>query len=227
MIHDDSNYKFFGSIFFTSSQNVCEDQFVGTISYNNQFNYNNNSIFRLQRKSAISIGTYQQRNNICYTNFNKGTNDILVIVLESPHVSEFGIIGQNFKTAPAWGNTGNKFNTQFINLLNRHTSLFNCHNGKQYDIYLINAIRYQTSLGITPICTGIRDYIFQYMWTNLQFNQDFLDRINIINPNIIINAVTKNLKPLIANELLKVNASITVLEASKHPSCWDKNTQLK
>ena len=62
------------------------------------------------------------------------------------------------------------------------------------------------------------------MWTQLQFDQDFLGRINIIESHIIINSVTKKFKPLIANALLKFNTSIKVLEASKHPNCWDKNT---
>ena len=120
MIHDDTNYSFniYGRL--NRDKVVCQDQYVGSLSFNklyNKFEYNKGDVFQLQKQKRSGV---QQRKNINYSCFNKNNNSIIVVVLESPHISEFCITGQNFTTAPAWGSTGNRFNTQFIKLLNKN-----------------------------------------------------------------------------------------------------------
>ena len=192
MIHDDTNYSFdiYGRL--NRDKVVCQDQYIGTLNYNesnDKFEYEKGDIFQLQKQKRSGE---QQRKNIDYSCFNKDNNPIIVVVLESPHISEFCITGQNFTTAPAWGATGDKFNTQFIKLLNNYLS--SKINKTSYDVYLVNAIRYQTSLGMSPICSLLRDYVFKDMWNNLGFADDFKERINILKPDVVINAVKYSLQ---------------------------------
>ena len=225
MIHDDTNYSFdiYGRL--NRDKVVCQDQYIGTLNYNesnDKFEYEKGDIFQLQKQKRSGE---QQRKNIDYSCFNKDNNPIIVVVLESPHISEFCITGQNFTTAPAWGATGDKFNTQFIKLLNNYLS--SKINKTSYDVYLVNAIRYQTSLGMSPICSLLRDYVFKDMWNNLGFADDFKERINILKPDVVINAVTKNLKQLVDKEIKStLQGNRCLFNASKHPSAWDKNTTL-
>lgn len=225
MIHDDTNYSFdiYGRL--NRDKVVCQDQYIGTLNYNesnDKFEYEKGDIFQLQKQKRSGE---QQRKNIDYSCFNKDNNPIIVVVLESPHISEFCITGQNFTTAPAWGATGDKFNTQFIKLLNNYLS--SKINKTSYDVYLVNAIRYQTSLGMSPICSLLRDYVFKDMWNNLGFADDFKERINILKPDVVINAVTKNLKQLV-DKVIKstLQGNRCLFNASEHPSVWDKNTTL-
>ena len=223
MIHDDTNYSFdiYGRL--NRDKVVCQDQYIGTLNYNesnDKFEYEKGDIFQLQKQKRSGE---QQRKNIDYSCFNKDNNPIIVVVLESPHISEFCITGQNFTTAPAWGATGDKFNTQFIKLLNNYLS--SKINKTSYDVYLVNAIRYQTSLGMSPICSLLRDYVFKDMWNNLGFADDFKERINILKPDVVINAVTKNLKQLVDKEIKStLQGNRCLFNASKHPSAWDKGT---
>lgn len=124
------------------------------------------------------------------------------------------------------GKTGQRFNGQFINLLNNNISKFGKLGKSKYDVYLVNAIRYQTSFGLSPIISRMRDYIFTDMWNNLGFKDDLHERITKLAPDIIINCITKNLKELVQSEIENISGSV-VLKASTHPSVWNYNTTLE
>lgn len=229
MIHDDTNFIFNQYGRLHRDQLVCQDQYVGTIIYNNgcyqtsvACQNQDNDIFGLQKQKRSGS---QQRDNIDYHNFRMKNNPMMVVVLESPHVSEFGISGQNFTTAPAWGKTGDRFNTQFIKLLNNHlATTFSKIKKIDYDIYFVNAIRYQTRLGLCPIIPVLRDYIFKDMWINYGFDDDFKERISILKPEIVINAVTKNLKQLVNDVITTTLTGSFCFQCSEHPIKWGDKT---
>lgn len=228
MIHDDTNFTFniYGRL--NHAMNVCNDQYVGTICFNNEFSYQNQTekfglmVSGKRKKSFI----YQNRIDVDYSKNISKNNGIMVVLLESPHISEFGITNEPFNTAPAWGKTGQRFNGQFINLLNNNISKFGKLGKSKYDVYLVNAIRYQTSFGLSPIISRMRDYIFTDMWNNLGFKDDLHERITKLAPDIIINCITKNLKELVQSEIENISGSV-VLKASTHPSVWNYNTTLE
>ena len=93
-----------------------------------------------------------------------------------------------------------------------------------YDIYFVNAIRYQTSLGLCPIIPVLRDYIFKDMWINYGFDDDFKERISILKPEIVINAVTKNLKQLVNDVITTTLTGSFCFQCSEHPIKWGDKT---
>ena len=239
MIHSVNGY-YFNPVNFICNSNFknyhCNDQMVGTISFTNTgFSYNGNSIFKLTRKNFLNG---QQRYDIIYSQNSsfKNTNKKIILLLESPHVDEFNIKNQNYTTAPIWGKSGDRFNSQFINVLNNNLNSFNnlnLGNNMMFDIYIVNAIQYQCSLGISPINKHIRNYVFQGMWNfnNNSFKDDLIDRIDYLDPYLIINACTINLQKTCCNKSTIMscvkNKNIAFFEANKHISVWDKNTIIK
>ena len=211
MIHSVNGY-YFNPVNFICNSNFknyhCNDQMVGTISFTNTgFSYNGNSIFKLTRKNFLNG---QQRYDIIYSQNSsfKNTNKKIILLLESPHVDELN-------------NNLNSFNN------------LNLGNNMMFDIYIVNAIQYQCSLGISPINKHIRNYVFQGMWNfnNNSFKDDLIDRIDYLDPYLIINACTINLQKTCCNKSTIMscvkNKNIAFFEANKHISVWDKNTIIK
>ena len=212
----------------------CSDQLVGYINFNGTtFEYQGGDVFSLTRK--IHVG--QRRNDVNYSTLPTiSKNKAIVVLLESPHVDEFQVVQQTYLTAPAWGSTGNRFNTQFIKVLNRHIALINSQfplrAKEDFDVYIINAIQYQCSLGIRPINKTRRDYVFSQLWNQFpdSFEQDLIDRLNFVNPDLIINACTINLQRKRCNKakiLPLLARQVSFLESSEHMSAWSKNTILR
>ena len=212
----------------------CNDQWVGEIIFNGiDFEYNGSEVFQLTRKKSSG----QIRVDVNYSASKiKSSKAKIVVLLESPHLEEFKVVGYPYNTAPAWGNTGDRFDSQFIKVLNRHIknigSKYLLKNRQAFDVYIVNAIQYQCSLGISPINPSVRNGLFSYLW-NLQpdsFYQDLIDRLNFIRPDIIINACTAKLKNrhCNANSIMPLlnNKNIAFFTASSHMSVWGKNTKL-
>lgn len=108
----------------------------------------------------------------------------LAIVLESPHVKEFDKSGIGIK--PAQGYTGSNLKEYLpglIEQLNLDTKL----NGV-YEVQLINAIQYQTSLGLNTKI--FRDRIWLSCWF-FGGSDAFFKRIEGYQPDIIINLCTQ------------------------------------
>ena len=231
MIHSINSFKLFQSMFV----NPCVDQVVGTICYNRQFtSANGKTTMNFETKTNH---TAQSRRNIDYSQYSKGNNKTIVILLESPHIDEFNIQGQTYTTAPAWGKTGTMINKYFILALNNSISAIqnNCPNFltniTTYDVLLVNAIQYQCSLGMRPINIGIRNKVFACLWnkTSDSFRQDLIERLKILNPDLIINACTSELKKRFCNNkaIIPSLANCNVMmNASSHPSVWNRNTKI-
>ena len=118
----------------------------------------------------------------------------IALVLESPHVEEF-----KDELAPAKGRTGQNISKYLLrNLLNYLTTstedniirLFanNTISNGVYRLLLINPIQYQCSLGVSR--KGIRDKVFSECWKNHLFVNDFVKRLKLSQPTIIINCCT-------------------------------------
>ena len=240
MIHSISNYKFVINYPATYQNLPCDDQMVGEIVFDGkQFKTANGSLqFNLLRKANANG---QARLSVDYKNSNSIPKKHLrmVVLLESPHVDEFAVTGQSYSTAPAWGRTGDRFDSYFLKVLNNPNNFSNIvsklvgmpQGNVIFDIYFINAIQFQCSLGLNlKIANTLRDNIFFGLWNSNpnSFKQDLIDRLDFIDPYIIINACTINLQRLCVNAsslcpYLK-NKNVIFLSSNEHRSCWCKGT---
>lgn len=173
----------------------------------------------------------------------------LVFVLESPHKSEFDKLGSPIE--PAQGITGKKFDEVLINFLVLAQYHHNCFISGHYEVWLVNAVQYQVSLGIKT--KNYRSIIFQIVWYSFA-REDFKERLSklIDDDSVIFNACTRGndslkgkAESLIAGMRLsscfisklnttseEIDLSALVEEAIKscnlvsykasHPSRWDK-----
>lgn len=237
MIHSVNGYKLNIGKMFHNQNGPCDDHYIGVQCYNNgYFNYNNSELFDLERKSCKS-NQCQERIKIDYTLqcIPMADSDLkFVVLLESPHIDEFN---STYGTAPAWGNTGNRLNTQFIKCLNRNIQCIKSKialaNDIKISVYIVNAIQYQCSLGL-PLRHNnkFRDTIFEQLWNTSpnNFLDDLVERLDIINPDLIINACTINLQKTCCNGnaiVSRLNNKVTpFISANCHMSAWDKNTIL-
>ena len=109
--------------------------------------------------------------------------DNFIVVLESPHIKEF------IKNEALCNDK--YFKLKFPQLLENSDNLKIGLNKKvSYKVYIINAIKYQCSLGLPT--QYYRDYVFLYYWRNLE--KDFKKKVsNLISNNTIgiINLCTK------------------------------------
>ncbi|MBP5444913.1 MAG: hypothetical protein J6Y28_01960 [Acholeplasmatales bacterium] len=235
MIHKKKAIKINNNGIFTFVNGICEDQFVGYFHFNNGsfYSVNKDDVFDLACDKNING---QGRISLDYDNKNihvsQTTSKKMVILLESPHINEFNVQNKKYKTAPAWGKTGARFNSFFIKILNYNLkNIGNCFkNNDVIDVYFVNAIRYQCSLGISPINKSLRDFIFYALWDkqNDSFKDDLLERVQMIDPDYLIIAPTKNIKEKCfrSNPIPTSAGRPVFFTAETHPSCWNKNTTI-
>jgi len=227
MIHDSNNF------ILTIAPNVahCDDAYVGYISFNGKFigPQNNDELFLY--RNIKNNQQNQQRQRINYVKFNNSENKKIVIILESPSNNEYNNICEI--VSPAMGNTGGRINKQLIPLLNRSISKLNINPQNlninvRYDIYLVNAIRYHCDLGDPQSRKKVK-FIFTFLWDKFNYdkNEDLIERLNIIKPDIIINSCTQDLRNLCSKNYLQNSQCTMVLDASSHPLCWNINTILQ
>lgn len=116
------------------------------------------------------------------------SSDTIVVVLESPHISEFNINGQGLYPLVKDVRLKRNFATLIDDATKKGILVLN--QSKKYSIYLMNAIQYQCSLGLPT--RYYRDYIFMYYW-NHHLN-DFKCRLKDFvlqhNVEVIINLCT-------------------------------------
>lgn len=158
------------------NSNICEDNNVASIKYNiNKWKLKDNYILKDERKKNKSKVKVEQKKN-----------KRIVIILESPHRNEYDI---NSKLGyPALGKTGENINNNLETVINTKLK------GKMeldqvYDIILMNAVQYQTSLGIDT--KVFRDRIWLTLWIENNLRSDFIKRLKKYNPDIILNFCSK------------------------------------
>lgn len=150
-----------------TSYRKCPDNYVGMLSIHGE-NWFIQKGARYENKRLI----LRKRNT---------KKEKIVIILESPHRDEFML---NI-TAPALGATGEKIHTYLYSLLYNYNLL----NSRAAEIYIVNSIQFQCSLGFET--SKYRDKIFKKLWAQKGVKASLIRRIKRIAPSIIINAITK------------------------------------
>lgn len=206
-----------------------EDELVGTMIYNGSiFTYGSQQILNLLRKAkASNTMNSQTRKAIDYSGKSYNSKKIkIVVLLESPSDDEYKTKNQN-SNSPAFGLTGGRINSQFLPLISRSVcNTINsfkkiCNNGSEIEIILVNAIRYQCDLGKKGNRKIIK-FVFNHLWTNMNFSKDLYSRLNYINPDLIIDACSHDLKALI----VWGNVNCKLICHTDHPITWNKNTTM-
>lgn len=231
MIHESNNFLLTSIFPSASNPGNVDDDFVGTISFDgNQFTYNNSIKLCLERKAKIAKNNSQKRSAVNYNNKQISlTNERIALILESPSNSEF----LPSRPCPAWGKTGDRINGQLIFLMNKYLKV--CFPtlptaNSNFDIIIMNAIRYQCDLGNQGNRTIINS-VFDQLWdyNTTPFSDDLVERIKFVSPSLIINACTSSSTgvKLCKTSFLKNKLSnVRIVEATKHPCAWDRNTIL-
>lgn len=231
MIHESNNFLLTSIFSSASNSGNVDDDFVGTITFDgNQFTYKNSIKLCLERKAKIAKNNSQQRIAINYNNKQISlTNERIALILESPSNSEF----LSSRPCPAWGKTGDRINGQLISLMNKYLKV--CFPtlpmaNSNFDIIIMNAIRYQCDLGNQGNRTIINS-VFDQLWNynTTPFSNDLVERIKFVSPSLIINACTSSstgVKLCTTTFLKNKLSNVRIVEATKHPCAWGKKTIL-
>lgn len=111
-----------------------------------------------------------------------GARNKILLILESPHNKEFvGVPG------PAKGKTGNLIRKHLLQIVENDL-------GEHCEVFLVNAVQYQCSLGYAPKL--YRDRIFRKSWASFA-RQCFAGRLELLcnnMPTLVINACTTGKK---------------------------------
>lgn len=206
------------------STKKCPDELLGTVIVSNsgaQWGC------LIQKTVSKKRGFVSQKASVA-SSVKSQTHKIIVLVLESPHISEFDEQGNPIR--PANGATGRKIDKLLCNCINNTSSKTNVSFSGYYDVYVVNAVQKQCSLGIKPINRLIVETNFVHEWVGPK--QDLLNRIsNIIQHSnspdtVIVNCCTKGnyvpLQELVMVELRKLKK--VILLEGPHPYSWKANT---
>lgn len=128
--------------------------------------------------------------------------------------------------------TGDRINGQLIFLMNKYLKVCfpTLPTVSNFDIIIMNAIRYQCDLGNQGDRTIINS-VFDQLWNynTTPFSDDLVERIKFVSPSLIINACTSSSTggKLCTTSFLKNKLSnMRIVEATKHPCAWGGNTIL-
>ena len=150
--------------------------------------------------------------------------------MESPHKDEFFYHNRVLKPiAPAQGKTGKCIELHLKDKLNG--LLANSQNtveSGEYQVILMNPIQWQASLydlykDASSMHRVLRDKIWKQIWLLPVVREDFIQRLNMYHPILIINACTgqnygDSLKSAVRKEI-KENYWNTIFPIG-HPSTW-------
>lgn len=211
-------------LFANNETAECKDQFICTFDTSL---IATDGPLKFSTKNPKTKGDHNYRKDIDYDNFSPSSDNMkLVILLESPHVDEFPSFDDSPR-GPAWGETGQNISKLLCTLLhNSGCASWFPRQTQKIDLYFVNAIRYQTSLGISSINRQLRDSIFYELWTS-GGQEDLRSRLEIINPDVLINCCTKTLKKKCVNKAFFdfLSQSYCILESS-HPCRWKNGTKI-
>lgn len=178
---------------FTESH-PCPDNFIGVIEMKNHKIQGCLHFNSIQRKSFVDFLHEEEQIRQIVEKAHEIGNENLVIILESPHTSEYSECLQcpNYKCsirsnfiAPALGSTGIMLQRYLINILQEKEYLSS---NKKYNVILMNSIQYQCSKGRDV--NLFRDINWCKLWFRGGMKDDFICRLKTYNPSIVINACT-------------------------------------
>ena len=163
----------------------CPDQWVGRVLYSpHGFCYLGNAFNDFTWRRNLSEIPSDIKNI-----FN------LLIILESPHVDEYKMDSDGGFSAigPANGQTGRNLRAYLDTATVEITRQINFKNPKEFNLFLMNAVPYQCSLGekLKGQNSKNRDAIFLNCWKYAK--EDFIERLTRYTneKTIVINACTK------------------------------------
>lgn len=179
---------------FKIEDRICKDNLVATVKYENKkWKFEEENILpneRISNFNSVDVGVKK--------------NKRIIIILESPHKDEYskGII------APAMGKTGKNIKDYLLKILDKKIENPK-DNEKKYDVILMNAIQYQTSLGIDT--EYFRDRVWLTLWNKGDLRKEFIKRLEGYDADIIFNFCTNGSheKDLIYILDKKTNSSMT------------------
>jgi hypothetical protein len=154
-----------------------------------------------------------------------GTN-IMLLILESPHKSEYKHDKKSFTLkpkAPAQGYTGRNLESFLSDILKKIPAIPE----GSYNLIISNPIPYLCSLGIftDKLNTKVRDNVWNAVWNiadkkgEYVIRKDFINRCKLYRPEYIINCCTAKLKQNVTDCLL-ANKFTDNLYIAHHPSAW-------
>lgn len=204
-----------------------EDESVGIIRIKRTINRHSkwieNRVDKYNRNNDLSLEGHKYKK--------------IVLILESPHIKEFD---EFYGNHPALGTTGNNIKDLLPDLLNRYIPTTVDNNGNSlydsksdildddYEIVLVNPVQFQCSQGLTN-----SDFKYKVLNKCLGKNRktdvfvsDFLLRISYLNPDIIINCSTNEVKKIIWSLIDDVKLTSTLFLEAKHPSVWNKKESI-
>lgn len=192
----------------------------------------------IKQDSSFNLSSFNEKNSLFdkskYNDheiiFSNKTPSIFLI-LESPHIEEYdNILGEIKPIAPAQGATGININNVLVNLINHiDRNVYGLPNSK-YLLNIINPIPYQTSLYYIhnhPLrynsknfgFVTLRNQVWKNLWLkNKSFESDLLNKIQIIQPDLILNCCTQELSDYIIKSI--ATTKVKVINCY-HPYRWD------
>lgn len=199
------------------NNNACPDQLVGELV---------NGAF-VPYLARVNID-YRVINNNYYIN-NSIRNDRLVVLLESPHVSEYDpITGQAL--GPALGHTGFYFQNYFSASL-AASRIFSNLKSLALDVVLANPVQYQCSLGLNLSIHGnatLRDHNFISCFNGGHTSNDLDRRLQALRPSFVINLCTENLRGDVTKFINNCNIILpNNYTNGNHPSSWYQVKNIK
>ncbi|AOZ11215.1 hypothetical protein [Cupriavidus malaysiensis] len=139
---------------------VCPDQYVGAVSFSG------GSFHVEPRETASHDKDFTHRLS---ARGIRSRNPRLIMVLESPHLAEFGISTRgkvdpvkHADPGPARGPTGTRIRQKLGLQQVGASENFHLKEGQELDLLLVNAIQHQCSLGEKT--SQYRDRVFEHLW---------------------------------------------------------------
>ena len=199
------------------SGKLCPDQYICNIEIIKNYYFNQNTRKNIFPKDSVTV----IEKNI------PNAENILILILESPHKDEFDKNGEPL--GPANGTTGRSIREHIAKIFP---------NFSDYHLILMNAIPFQCSLGVAT--EHFRDNVFKAAWDDDKVGAGFFeDRLKKLlkklqNKNVVVvNACTKDnddkkqngRKTNVTNvikELIKTKTAVKEVWETPHPSsgCW-------
>lgn len=195
------------------NSNPCPDQFRGT--------YSNGTFTPAPQSNRLNVDYNSSPLQTTYIGNISIANPVIAVVLESPHKSEYNA---RIPLGPARGTTGRLFDSEFQRLFSN--SVWSSHFfNATYDVILLNGVQFQCSLGHSLnniINRQTRDNNWLDIFNNYGGNVDIVNRLNALNPALIINLCTKGYSNLqmILDRQLNANFSCPYTYGT-HPSTWN------
>jgi len=191
-----------------SEGRTCPDQCIGTIKILNNTTQS--------PEENTSKDDFKIRTNL--DEFERTNSPLIIMILESPHTSEFSGVTPIPVAGNGNGDAGKAIRELFSEVFDIHNHL----NDGEYNLIILNAVQYQCSLGKGT--TEHRDKVFIECWNTFARN-DFKKRLLSIyeSGDIIINACTAGtVKPKL-REMVKSTITKLIgrsLFEVEHPSNW-------